>query len=73
MYVCICLYLICIYLASYLSCFFFFFVVEFFLLVNNIQEKGDLQSQDETKDNRALVDNNNAQSLTGEEIDEMQR
>jgi hypothetical protein len=73
MYVCICLYLICIYLASYLSCFFFLFVVEFFLLGNNIQEKGDLQSQDETKDNRALVDNNNAQSLTGEEIDEMRR
>lgn len=44
-----------------------------FIEGNNIQEKGDLQSQDETKDNRALVDNNNAQSLTGEEIDEMRR
>ncbi len=73
MYVCICLYLICIYLASYLSCFFFLFFFEFFLFGNNFQEKGDLQSQDKTKDNRALVDNNNAQSLTGEEIDEMRR
>ena len=62
---------VCIYLATYIS--FFFFFVEFFLLGNNIQEKGDFQSQDETKDNRALVDNNNAQSLTGEEIDEMRR
>lgn len=38
---------------------------------NNIQEKGDFESQDEIKDNRALVDNNKAQSLTGEEINAM--
>ncbi|XP_075651148.1 uncharacterized protein LOC142621695 isoform X2 [Castanea sativa] len=38
---------------------------------NNIPEKGDFESQDEIKDNRALVDNNKAQSLTGEEINAM--
>ncbi|XP_059636291.1 uncharacterized protein LOC132278509 [Cornus florida] len=35
--------------------------------------KGDCQIKEESKDNRALVDNNTAQSLTGEEIDEMRR
>lgn len=40
---------------------------------NNIQEKGDFQSQEISKDNRALVDNNKAQSLTGEDIDAMRR
>ncbi|XP_062163200.1 uncharacterized protein LOC133870157 isoform X2 [Alnus glutinosa] len=40
---------------------------------NNIQEKGDFQSQEITKDNRALIDNNKAQSLTGEDIDAMRR
>uniref|UniRef100_A0A5B7AUJ1 tRNA (adenine(58)-N(1))-methyltransferase non-catalytic subunit TRM6 n=1 Tax=Davidia involucrata TaxID=16924 RepID=A0A5B7AUJ1_DAVIN len=38
---------------------------------NNLQEKGDFQIKDESKDNRTLVDNNTAQSLTGEDIDEM--
>lgn len=56
-------------LASYLS----YFLVEIFLLGNNIQEKGDFQSQEISKDNRALVDNNKAQSLTGEDIDAMRR
>uniref|UniRef100_A0A5B7CBV9 tRNA (adenine(58)-N(1))-methyltransferase non-catalytic subunit TRM6 n=1 Tax=Davidia involucrata TaxID=16924 RepID=A0A5B7CBV9_DAVIN len=40
---------------------------------NNLQEKGDFQIKDESKDNRTLVDNNTAQSLTGEDIDEMRR
>jgi tRNA (adenine-N(1)-)-methyltransferase non-catalytic subunit len=48
-------------------------LVEIFLLGNNIQEKGDFQSQEITKDNRALIDNNKAQSLTGEDIDAMRR
>lgn len=56
-------------LASYLS----YFLVEIFLLGNNIQEKGDEKSQEITKDNRALIDNNKAQSLTGEDIDAMRR
>lgn len=56
-------------LASYLS----YFLVEIFLLGNNVQEKGDFQSQEISKDNRALVDNNKAQSLTGEDIDAMRR
>lgn len=51
----------------------FFVVVEFFLLGNNGEEKGDFQSQEISKDNRALVDNNKAQSLTGEDIDAMRR
>uniref|UniRef100_A0A5B7ARY6 tRNA (adenine(58)-N(1))-methyltransferase non-catalytic subunit TRM6 n=2 Tax=Davidia involucrata TaxID=16924 RepID=A0A5B7ARY6_DAVIN len=38
---------------------------------NNLREKGDCQIKDESKDNRALVDNNTAQNLTGEDIDEM--
>lgn len=40
---------------------------------NNGEEKGDFQSQEISKDNRALVDNNKAQSLTGEDIDAMRR
>ncbi|CAL5383470.1 unnamed protein product [Camellia sinensis] len=40
---------------------------------DNVQEKGDCQINDECKDNRGLVDNNTAQSLTGEDIDEMRR
>lgn len=33
----------------------------------------DDQTVDECRDNRALVDNNTAQSLTGEDIDDMRR
>ncbi|PIA55511.1 hypothetical protein AQUCO_00700065v1 [Aquilegia coerulea] len=40
---------------------------------DDIQEKSDLQLKDETKDNRALVDNNSAQTLSGEDIDAMRR
>ncbi|KAK3033235.1 hypothetical protein RJ639_033115 [Escallonia herrerae] len=40
---------------------------------NNVPEKGDCPIKDEFKDNRALVDNNTAQSLTGEDIDAMRR
>lgn len=40
---------------------------------NNIQEKEDHVTGDELKDNRAIVDNNRAQTLTGEDIDEMRR
>ncbi|KAJ8762192.1 hypothetical protein K2173_007347 [Erythroxylum novogranatense] len=42
-------------------------------LCNNAEEKGDCQLMDESKDNRALVDNNKAQSLSSEDIDEMRR
>lgn len=42
-------------------------------LSDSSQEKGDDPSQDESKDNRSLVDNNMAQSLTGEDIDKMRR
>ncbi|KAA8528737.1 hypothetical protein F0562_036092 [Nyssa sinensis] len=38
---------------------------------NNLREKGDCQIKDESKDNRAIVDNNTTQSLTGEDTDEM--
>ncbi|KAL5702108.1 hypothetical protein ACHQM5_027366 [Ranunculus cassubicifolius] len=37
------------------------------------QEKSDTQSKGETKDNRALVDNNSAQSLSGQDIDALRR
>uniref|UniRef100_A0A6N2KTB6 tRNA (adenine(58)-N(1))-methyltransferase non-catalytic subunit TRM6 n=1 Tax=Salix viminalis TaxID=40686 RepID=A0A6N2KTB6_SALVM len=40
---------------------------------NNDQEKGGCQIMDECRDNRALVDNNEAQTLTSEDIDEMRR
>ncbi|KAL6212812.1 hypothetical protein ACLB2K_018028 [Fragaria x ananassa] len=40
---------------------------------NSVQEQGDCQSKDKLKDNRALVDNNKAQSLTGDAINEMRR
>lgn len=43
------------------------------ILGNNTQENNDCQSKDESKDNRALVDDNKAQSLTGEDIDAMRR
>lgn len=40
---------------------------------NDLGEKIDDQSVEECRDNRALVDNNTAQSLTGEDIDGMRR
>ncbi|KAJ6684767.1 TRANSLATION INITIATION FACTOR EIF3-RELATED [Salix purpurea] len=40
---------------------------------NNDQEKGGCQIMDECRDNRAIVDNNEAQTLTSEDIDEMRR
>ncbi|WCJ35114.1 tRNA (adenine(58)-N(1))-methyltransferase non-catalytic subunit trm6 [Euphorbia peplus] len=40
---------------------------------NNAEEKGNCEVVEEVKDNRALVDNNQAQSLSGEAIDEMRR
>ncbi|RAL40429.1 hypothetical protein DM860_006499 [Cuscuta australis] len=41
---------------------------------NNIEsENGGFRDTDSAKDNRALVDNNTAQSLTGEDIHEMRR
>ncbi|KAJ4834887.1 hypothetical protein Tsubulata_049590 [Turnera subulata] len=40
---------------------------------NNLQEEGDSKILDESRDNRALVDNNQAQSLTGDDIEEMRR
>uniref|UniRef100_A0A803KVA5 tRNA (adenine(58)-N(1))-methyltransferase non-catalytic subunit TRM6 n=1 Tax=Chenopodium quinoa TaxID=63459 RepID=A0A803KVA5_CHEQI len=39
---------------------------------NNVQEEENVTGE-ELRDNRALVDNNTAQSLTGEDIDEMRR
>ena len=40
---------------------------------NNDQEKGGSQIMDECRDNRAIVDNNEAQTLTSGDIDEMRR
>ncbi|XP_068645978.1 uncharacterized protein [Aristolochia californica] len=37
------------------------------------EEKDDSQLKEETRDNRALVDNNSAQRLSGEDIDAMRR
>lgn len=47
--------------------------VEFPLPGDIVEEKGCCQIKDESKDNRALVDNNTAQSLSGEDIDSMRR
>lgn len=43
------------------------------MLGNNVQDKGECQIKDESKDNRVLIDDNKAQSLTGEDIDSMRR
>jgi tRNA (adenine-N(1)-)-methyltransferase non-catalytic subunit len=43
------------------------------LVDNNDQEKGGSQIMDECRDNRAIVDNNEAQTLTSGDIDEMRR
>ncbi|KAK4419587.1 tRNA (adenine(58)-N(1))-methyltransferase non-catalytic subunit trm6 [Sesamum alatum] len=40
---------------------------------NNLVEKMDSQIMEEGRDNRAIVDNNTAQTLTGEDIDDMRR
>ncbi|XP_024026582.1 tRNA (adenine(58)-N(1))-methyltransferase non-catalytic subunit trm6 isoform X2 [Morus notabilis] len=40
---------------------------------NNDKENNGFQSKEESRDNRALVDDNKAQSLTGEDIDAMRR
>ncbi|XP_011083530.1 tRNA (adenine(58)-N(1))-methyltransferase non-catalytic subunit trm6 [Sesamum indicum] len=40
---------------------------------NNLVEKMDSQIMEESRDNRAIVDNNTAQTLTGEDIDDMRR
>ncbi|GKV17862.1 hypothetical protein SLEP1_g28317 [Rubroshorea leprosula] len=40
---------------------------------NNVQDKEDFQIKEESRDNRAIIDNNQAQNLTGEDIDEMRR
>ncbi|KAK6140931.1 hypothetical protein DH2020_025324 [Rehmannia glutinosa] len=40
---------------------------------NNLGEKMDCQNMEECRDNRTLVDNNTAQSLTSEDIDDMRR
>ncbi|KAL9330452.1 hypothetical protein ACSQ67_000062 [Phaseolus vulgaris] len=41
--------------------------------VNNVEEVRDGEVNVESRDNRALVDNNTAQSLTGEDIEAMRR
>ncbi|KAL0325857.1 UNVERIFIED_CONTAM: tRNA (adenine(58)-N(1))-methyltransferase non-catalytic subunit trm6 [Sesamum radiatum] len=40
---------------------------------NNLVDKMDSQIMEERRDNRAIVDNNTAQTLTGEDIDDMRR
>lgn len=45
----------------------------FLFLSDDVQEKEDAQISGEFRDNRAIVDDNKAQSLSGEDIDEMRR
>ncbi|XP_022756893.1 tRNA (adenine(58)-N(1))-methyltransferase non-catalytic subunit trm6-like isoform X2 [Durio zibethinus] len=40
---------------------------------NNVEDEGGCRLQEESRDNRAIIDNNQAQSLTGEDIDAMRR
>ncbi|XVF58437.1 hypothetical protein PTKIN_Ptkin07bG0066900 [Pterospermum kingtungense] len=40
---------------------------------NNVLDERGNQSQEESRDNRSIIDNNQAQSLTGEDIDAMRR
>ena len=55
--------------------FFYFFGLKFRYVgnANNVQENNGFQSKEESRDNRELVDDNKAQSLTGEDIDAMRR
>lgn len=46
---------------------------EYIFIENNVQDEGGCQLQEESRDNRAIIDNNQAQSLTGEDIDAMRR
>lgn len=45
----------------------------FLFLSDDVQEKEDAQISGEFRDNRAIVDDNKAQSLSGEDVDEMRR
>lgn len=45
----------------------------FLFLSDDVQEKEDAQISGEFRDNRAIVDDNKAQCLSGEDIDEMRR
>lgn len=47
--------------------------MDFLFLSDDVQEKEDAQISGEFRDNRAIVDDNKAQSLSGEDIDEMRR
>lgn len=44
-----------------------------FYLDDNIRDGADDQPQDETRDNRSLVDNNTAQNLSTDDIEAMKR
>lgn len=44
-----------------------------FLIGNNLAEKGDGPNVEECRDNRAIVDNNTAQNMTSEDIDDMRK
>lgn len=48
-------------------------VLLLFVIDNKVQGKADVQIIDESIDNRAIVDNNKAQNLTGDDIDAMRR
>lgn len=50
------------------------FLISVFTFLDNItEEKMDNQLNVESRDNRTLIDNNKAQSLTGEDIQAMKR
>ncbi|XP_039049065.1 tRNA (adenine(58)-N(1))-methyltransferase non-catalytic subunit trm6-like [Hibiscus syriacus] len=44
-----------------------------FVPPTEVQDEGGSQLQEESRDNRAIIDNNQAQTLTGEDIDAMRR
>lgn len=43
------------------------------VILMNVVENQENQISEESKDNRAIVDDNKAQNLTGEDIDQMRQ
>lgn len=56
------------YQLHWFSLFFFSFLSD-----NNAEDKKECDIKEESRDNRALIDNNTAQTLTGEDIEGMRR
>lgn len=66
----------CLDSAKHMLFFVFIFVTTSLSLIHpedSMQDGADGQVQDETRDNRSLVDNNTAQNLSSDDIEAMKR